>query len=122
MLSEWLGALAIRQPPRAEHRLTGALDTEPMGYSERRYMTACKHAAATIMAKSPVGSPRKTYNPATTDRNVSDADSADTQILPLQLRLPRQVIREIKIAAVEADLTISELMHRAWRAYQSPPK
>lgn len=74
------------------------------------------------MAKPPARPPKKTPTPAANRVGNSDTDRADSEHLPLQLRLPRQVIREIKIAAVEADLTISELMHRAWRAYQSPPK
>ena len=73
-----------------------------------------------------VDAPQITPQAATPDRAVkASAAAAPAQanpqpkgdVMPLQVRLPRQDVRAIKIAAAEREQTISEFMLACFHAY-----
>ena len=55
--------------------------------------------------------------PAATAPRGRQAKAAPAKAMPLQVRLPRQEVRAIKVAAAEAEQTISEFMLACFHAY-----
>ena len=59
---------------------------------------------------------------ATTPRGASKKQPAQAKPVPLQVRLPREEVRAIKMAAVQRDQTISEFMLACFHAYMKARK
>ena len=59
--------------------------------------------------------------PPRRDAKPKKADSKEQQI-PLQVRLPRDQVRAIKVAAAERDLTISDFMLACFHAHMKAGK
>jgi hypothetical protein len=73
-----------------------------------------------------VEAPQITPQAATTARSAGPASTASkapkVAQIPLQVRLPRDEVRAIKIAAAEAEQTISEFMLACFHAYMKSGK
>ena len=54
---------------------------------------------------------------ASTPARATKADAVKADQMPLQVRLPRQEVRAIKIAAAEREMTISDFMLACFHAY-----
>lgn len=63
--------------------------------------------------------PQITPTAATPPRREAMTRKADPEVaqVPLQVRLPRDQVRAIKVAAAERDLTISDFMLACFHAY-----
>ena len=59
---------------------------------------------------------------ATTPRGALKKKPAEAKPMPLQVRLPREDVRAIKIAAAEREQTISEFMLACFHAYMNTQK
>jgi hypothetical protein len=54
---------------------------------------------------------------ATAPRTVTEGKSAQPKPVPLQVRWPREDVKAVKIAAAEAEQTISDFMLACFHAY-----
>jgi len=59
---------------------------------------------------------------ATAPRTVNKSEPAQPKPVPLQVRWPREDIKAIKVAAAEAEQTISEFMLACFHAYMQTRK
>ena len=68
--------------------------------------------------------PQVTPQAATPARAPQQAKPAEPKVeqVPLQVRIPKDAARAIKIAAAERDLTISEFMLACFHAYMKDSK
>lgn len=64
-----------------------------------------------------VDAPQITPQAATQPRTAIKVKVAKVEQLPLQVRLPRDEVRAIKIAAAQRELTISDFMLACFHAY-----
>lgn len=70
-----------------------------------------------------VEAPQITPRAATTARSASSSPRArKVAQIPLQVRLPREEVRAIKIAAAEAEQTVSDFMLACVHAYMQSAK
>lgn len=59
---------------------------------------------------------------ATPPRGPKGPSAPSVQMLPLQIRLPRQEVKAIKVAAAESEQTISDFMLTCFHAYMETRK
>ena len=70
-----------------------------------------------------VETPQATPQAATTPRSaINSAKAPKPQPIPLQLRLPREEVKSIKIAAAQDEQTISDFMLACFHAYMKTRK
>jgi len=64
-----------------------------------------------------VETPQVVPQAATPDRRVKTKPTVKVEQTPLQVRLPRQEVRAIKVAAAEREQTVSDFMLSCFHAY-----
>lgn len=96
---------------------------------KHEYLTACKHGTVTKGRCQPTSltpdalapSAASTPTAATTPRSASKK-KRDAKSMPLQVRWPREDVKAIKVAAAQAEQTISEFMLACFHAYMKTSK
>ena len=72
------------------------------------------------LVEAPQIVPQASTSARTAKKEATNAPKPDQ--LPLQVRLPRQEVRAIKIAAAEEELTVSDFMLACFHAYMKSGK
>jgi hypothetical protein len=72
------------------------------------------------LVEAPQVVPQASTSARTAKKEAANAPKPDQ--LPLQVRLPRQEVRAIKIAAAEEELTVSDFMLACFHAYMKSGK
>ncbi len=69
-------------------------------------------------------SPNASITPAaaTKPRGATKSAEAAVQIVPLQVRLPREEVKAIKVAAAQREQTISDFMLTCFHAFMKQPQ
>jgi NRPS condensation-like uncharacterized protein len=80
-------------------------------------------AKAVSLTAEALEAPQITPSAATPPRREAKAKKPDPkEQVPLQVRLPRDQVRAIKVAAAERDLTISDFMLACFHAHMKAAK
>lgn len=79
-------------------------------------------AKAVALTPEALHAPQITPKAATPARGSPAKEPPKAEQVPLQVRLPRDEVRAIKIAAAQSDQTISEFMLACFHAYMQTGK